>query len=609
MGRVTINTGGTHSFVRESQNRRGDTSYRPYKLINNEKVFYETIHDITVYYNYDLGEKRYFGFVGGSKVYYDSDKAMSLLNETSNAEFKKWVHDQKKKRVAIESSMQYPKEKREAKHLKRKKTEKSQKSKSEEEHKETILEKTDWAEESKRIEKAKEAIGIGKLTDSFPSSPYSRPKQAARVRIDWGDTARRIKIILFAVACLSVGFLVLFRNPFDFPLSIQLVISLFLFAVGSVVFIKPRIIVLISKWIVGIIVSGIVLMLILNFLVPEESMNNQSNSGESYDSDFNGGYETSSATNVDASKETDTTLFNKSYEYEFEDKMYDFELELSRTKYNSYSSYEREYTYSGSLPSNWETSFYNMFVNRGNDDELIEKIIEKIRDNPEIKTDGGELKAVVSFVQTIPYDYDDYYSLTSNLNYPYETVYENKGVCSDVSVLLIKFLKELDYDVVGFVFDNANHMAVGVRCPSGYGNFGTDYCFIEPTGITRIGYVPEEYGIYGGIKLDKNPKVINFGGTRTYNGIIEDKKEEKRLIKAYGEDYLSMNNEQRKLSKKMTSLENKIDGLERQYKLKGCEGVIYIGTAKERTCDRLYNELNGYIDDYNELVEEFNNLN
>ena len=112
MGRVTINTGGTHSFVRESQDRRGDPSYRPYKLINNEKVFYETIHDIIVYYDYGLGEKRYFGFVEGSKVYYDSDKAMGLLNETSNAEFKKWVHNQKKKRVAIESSMQHHQKKR-----------------------------------------------------------------------------------------------------------------------------------------------------------------------------------------------------------------------------------------------------------------------------------------------------------------------------------------------------------------------------------------------------------------------------------------------------------------------------------------------------------------
>ena len=134
MGRVTVNTGGTHTFIRENNNRRGDLSYRPYELINNEKVFYETIHDKRVYYE-NHGEKRYFGFVKGSevKVYYDSDKSMILLDKTSNTEFKKWVHNQKNKRVAIESSVQYPQEKREAKHLKWKKTAISQKSKSEEE--------------------------------------------------------------------------------------------------------------------------------------------------------------------------------------------------------------------------------------------------------------------------------------------------------------------------------------------------------------------------------------------------------------------------------------------------------------------------------------------
>ena len=116
MGRVTINTGGTHSFVYESQDRRGDPSYRPYKLINNEKIFYEIIHDKTVYYDLlSHGEKRYFGFVKGSKVYYDSDKAMSLLNQTASREFKKWIKDQK--------------DKREAKHLKQKKVAQAQKSK------------------------------------------------------------------------------------------------------------------------------------------------------------------------------------------------------------------------------------------------------------------------------------------------------------------------------------------------------------------------------------------------------------------------------------------------------------------------------------------------
>jgi len=318
--------------------------------------------------------------------------------------------------------------------------------------------------------------------------------------------------------------------------------------------------------------------------------------------------DTPTSRNYDSySKESDTSLFTKSYPYEFEGKKYNIELELSNNKYKTYSSYEREYTYYGSLPSNWETSYYKMFVNEGNDDELINEIISEIRNNPKIATDEDELKAVISFVQSIPYDYDSYYNINDNINYPYETVYENTGVCSDVSVLLIKLIQELGYEVVGFVFENANHMAVGIKCPSGYGNFGTNYCFIEATDVTTIGYVPNNYGIYGGVTLDKNPLVIKFNTGKTYERIIEDKEEQEDLIDVYGEDYLSMNSEQQSLTEKMTLLKDKIDEFEDEYDDK-CSGTIYIGTTKERTCDKLYNELDGYITDYNDFVEEYNNL-
>ena len=313
--------------------------------------------------------------------------------------------------------------------------------------------------------------------------------------------------------------------------------------------------------------------------------------------------------NYDAySKEEDKTLFTKSYEYTFDGKIYHINLELSKNKYNSYSSYQKEYSYYGSLPSNWLDDYYGMFVKSGNDDEIIKEIISEIRSNPKITNNEDELKAVINFVQTIPYDYDSYYNINDVINYPYETIYENKGVCSDVSILLIKLLLELNYETVAFIFEDANHMAVGIKCPSGYGNFGTNYCFIEATGVTAIGYVPNNYGIYGGITLDKNPQIIKFGGSKIYSGIVEDKKEQDELIKTFGEDYLLMNREQQILTEKMMLLDEKIDDKQREYD-KICDEPIYIGTSKERTCDRIYNELYDYINDYNDLVEQFNSLN
>jgi len=322
------------------------------------------------------------------------------------------------------------------------------------------------------------------------------------------------------------------------------------------------------------------------------------------------------------SKKTDTTLFNKSFKYEFKGNNYKIKLELSKQKYNLYSNYQKSYEYYGSLPPNWKTSYYKMFINEGNDNGIINEIITKIKNNPNIHSNEDKLKAVINLVQNIPYDYNSYYNLNDDLKYPYETIYLNKGVCSDKSILLIKLLLHLNYNTVGFIFNKANHMAVGIKCPSNYGNFNTNYCFIETTGITPIGIVPKNYGIYGGISLDKNPEILYFGGEKTYFGIIKAKQNQKKLSKVYGDDYLNMNSNEKTLTEKMTlykdkmkKLEPKIEKLNQMYDFNDCNEITYIGSEKEKTCNFYYeqiskidNEYNDYSNKYNKLVDEYNNL-
>ena len=266
------------------------------------------------------------------------------------------------------------------------------------------------------------------------------------------------------------------------------------------------------------------------------------------------------------SKEADTTFFKKSYEYELKGEVHSVELELSRDKYNSYSDYPKLNNY-----YKLQSHIYKIYVNRGNDDELIKQIIEKINDNPEVKNERDELEAVVSFVQTIPYETRaDTDGPKYTMKYPYETVYENEGVCSDFSILLIKLLKELDYDVAGFFpnDDNDNHIGVGVRRPRSYGSYGTDYCFIETT-------VPV------GIRGDGRPglyhptEIIEFGGNRTaYAGTVVRNKKER-------EDLSSKNKIERKLQEMTISLDNKLHSL-REYTRNVFDAVSdYAGVLKK----------------------------
>ena len=113
-------------------------------------------------------------------------------------------------------------------------------------------------------------------------------------------------------------------------------------------------------------------------------------------------------------------------------------------------------------------------------------------------TDNQLVELVVAFVQNIPYDSEKAKKILGNshekglINYPYETLYENKGVCSDKSFLTVLLLKELGYGTALFVYDDEKHMSVGVQCPVEYSSYGSGYCYTETTSVgNRIGMIPD----------------------------------------------------------------------------------------------------------------------
>ena len=69
--------------------------------------------------------------------------------------------------------------------------------------------------------------------------------------------------------------------------------------------------------------------------------------------------------------------------------------------------------------------------------------------------------------------------------YPYETLYDQQGICGEKSQLLAFILKQMGYEVVLFYFPNENHEGVGVKCSSG--DFRkTGYCYIETTSVFPV---------------------------------------------------------------------------------------------------------------------------
>jgi len=143
-------------------------------------------------------------------------------------------------------------------------------------------------------------------------------------------------------------------------------------------------------------------------------------------------------------------------------------------------------------------------------DEYLEPLIEQIK-----KTSSSpetQARIAISLVQHMPYSWSRYTGTYSDWYYPYETLHNNQGVCSDKSLLLAYLLNRLGYDVVLFEF--SDHMAVGVKCNSQYDFQNSGYAFIETTRPTIITYIPEDY--LGGFTITSNVEIIHVqGGTKS----------------------------------------------------------------------------------------------
>lgn len=150
-----------------------------------------------------------------------------------------------------------------------------------------------------------------------------------------------------------------------------------------------------------------------------------------------------------------------------------------------------------------------LLMNEKQDDSISPLIqqIKMVSSSPD-----NQAKIAISLVQHIPYNWGKFYGTSMDWYYPYETLYHNKGVCADKSILLVYLLNKLGYDAV--LFDFPGHMAVGIKSDSRYSFQSSGYAFIETTRPTIVTYIPEDY--FGGFTITSNFQMIHLnGGTRS----------------------------------------------------------------------------------------------
>lgn len=189
----------------------------------------------------------------------------------------------------------------------------------------------------------------------------------------------------------------------------------------------------------------------------------------------------------------------RTYRWNYGGKSYSVSQTLYSSIYEFYKAQPKTYTYFNELPENWEEEYYGMFIGATGDDSYVSDLTDVIVSQGEKNgLDQDQIaELVLAFVQSIPYDDQKAANIlarTGNetMDYPYETLFENGGVCSDKSFLATVLLRKLGYGTALFVFENENHMAIGIQCPKEYSDYDSGYCFAETTSVgNKIGIVPD----------------------------------------------------------------------------------------------------------------------
>lgn len=108
--------------------------------------------------------------------------------------------------------------------------------------------------------------------------------------------------------------------------------------------------------------------------------------------------------------------------------------------------------------------------------------------NKKIKKSDDRVRVAASMAQNVSYDENKSTGTEvvpsgrgHGSRYPYETAYENAGICGEKAFFMAFLLKNLGYGTAIITFSSPSvHQIAGVKCADAYNFRDTGYCFIDP---------------------------------------------------------------------------------------------------------------------------------
>jgi len=184
---------------------------------------------------------------------------------------------------------------------------------------------------------------------------------------------------------------------------------------------------------------------------------------------------------VDTS-ETSTAVVQ--IDFPFRETVVEGEITLSLAPYNGA---KKEGSKSTPLFGYTAEEYYSAIVNDPAQDEMYDKLLGffDAYAKSHALTSDEYVELLTAYVQNIPYK-----TVGAEVNFPIETVIEDRGDCDDKSVLLTGLLAKSGYAAGLVHFDEENHMTAAIKEGNEDGCVISDYILIETTRYAYVGESP-----------------------------------------------------------------------------------------------------------------------
>lgn len=314
------------------------------------------------------------------------------------------------------------------------------------------------------------------------------------------------------------------------------------------------------------------------------------------------------------------------YYWTYRNKKYSLTENLSVDLYQQYANSPKVYTYSEkNPPANPRDNYYAMLISEKNNDPSINKLLNDLKTiAAQEGFQGDELvEFVLAFVQYIPYDEVKLTTTSRLVNYPFETLYKQSGVCSDKSFLSALLLRKLGYGAILFDLPEANHTAIGIQCPIADSTYGSGYCYVETTNYFPIGIIPQSLnsGIANGESAIEDVfKTTNLGKVeyyqktsgKVYLGISATKekvttiKNLKNTIDKSAQELISLKKEINSAKTNLNNLKSQLDNYQAAGDWQNYNSFVPTYNAEVIKYNNQIDNYQKRLDAYNSNIDQYN---